>query len=158
MIINTTSENTVRVYNFLKENAGEYTLNQMKDALGVPTIASILGGLTSLVKKGVLAQDDVVIDEKSYKTYYIVDTNVEFVMGAAKGKGTGELSEKANETLEILKQNPQGLSAAEVAEIMDDGSKAIACVSWMTALAKRGLIEKFEDTVDGKPVKKAKAV
>lgn len=138
--ISTKSENTVKVYEFLKANKGsQFTLKELASALGVSN-AQILGGLTSMVKKGVLAQAELEDGDKVYKTYYVVDTEVEFELNTSDPSA---MSDVAIQVLKDLQENGDAVTHSELAQRM--GKEHVASVvGVVNSLAKKNLVSKEE--------------
>lgn len=140
LVIETGSDNTIKAFNFLKENEGsEFTIKEVAEALGLSS-AQVTGGLVSLRKKeAIAAGEEREIENKSYKTFAsIPGVDVEFVH---KAKNEGKLSDNAVRLLQWLQANPDvEMTHAEIAEEM--GWQTIQVVGAATGLANKGLATK----------------
>lgn len=138
----TSSENTVKAYEFLKENQGQaYSIKQIAEALGV-TSAKVLGGLTSLNNKGFVDKGEAVVDEKTVKVYSANEKEVEFTMEAPK-----VMSDKAVQVLQFLQNDGEGLTHKEIADGM--GLEHVASVvGVINSLVKKNLVSKETVTVE----------
>ena len=144
LVVKTGSDNTVKAYEVLQANAGDFmTIREVAESLGV-TSPKVTGGLVSLAKKEVLLRGEKEAEApgggtKIYKAFAInPDFEVEFDFQA---KGTSKISDNAVRLLEFLKKNPEEkLTHAELAEEL--GWQTIQVVGAATALDRRGLVEK----------------
>lgn len=140
--VQTGSQNTIKAYEVLKANGGEMTYGEIAAELDLKT-ANILGGCTSLRKKGFLVDGaEKTIDGKTYKTIAInPDVEVEFEMKEAGAKGA--LSEKAVAVIKLFQAEGEGaeFTAAEVAEKLG-WAQAIAVNGVVNGLVKRGLAQR----------------
>lgn len=143
----TKSENTVKAYDYLKQNEGQaFTIKDVAEALGV-TPAKVTGGLVSLEKKGILAKSEVEMEDgRTLKAYQIVDKEVEFAFEEPKN-----MSDKAVTLLQFMQKHAsEDMTAAEIAEQLDMAPIAINGV--LNGLVKRNLAfrEEVEVEVDDK--------
>ena len=112
--ITTGSENTVKAYEFLKDNKNQmFTIKEIATALGLSS-AQILGGLTSLNKKGAVDKHEVEVEGKALKAYSASGVEVEFIT-----KEPAKMSDKAIRVLEYLKNGGSGQTHAEIAEALE---------------------------------------
>jgi DNA-binding MarR family transcriptional regulator len=140
--ITTSSENTVKAYEFLKANPDQmFTIKDIAEALGV-TSAQILGGLTSLNKKGAVDKHDVEVDGKALKAYSASGLAIEFV-----AKEPAKMSDKAIRVLEYLKNGGSGQTHAEIAEALGV-SPVAGIVGVVNSLVKKNLAEREEVEVE----------
>lgn len=149
MVVETGSQNTVDAYGVVKGAAEPMTIAEIAEQLGVTT-SKVTGGLVSLEKKGAVIKSEKEAKdkngkEKMYKAYALnPDVEVEFI---SKQKSDGRMSDNAVRLLQYLQANPDSdMTHAELAEAM--GWQTIQVVGAATALAKKGLIDKPEATVE----------
>lgn len=137
----TNSENTIKAYEFLKENEGQaFSIKQIAEALDV-TSAKVLGGLTSLNNKGFVDKSEAVINEKTVKVYSANERQAEFTMEAPK-----TMSDKAVQVLQFLQNDGEGLTHKEIAQGM--GLEHVASVvGVINSLVKKNLVSKRTEQV-----------
>lgn len=146
--VKTTSENTIKAYNLLKENGGDMTYKEIATELGFESHAKILGGINSLRKKGaVLDGEDKTVGDKVSKTVR-VNPEVEVVFEKAAAGEKGKVSEKGMALLAFFKGKGLGveLTAQEIAEEM--GIAPIAVYGVAKRLINDGLLQKSVVTVE----------
>jgi len=143
--VKTGSQNTIKAYEFLKANAGqEFTYAEIAAEVSPddPRVAKVLGGVNSLMKKGIVTNGDPKeISDKEYKTIVVnPDFEVEFEFNAPGDKG--KLTEKAVQVLQFLQGQGRDveMTAAEVAEEID--WQPIAVNGVVNGLVKRGLAQR----------------
>lgn len=140
--ITTGSENTVKAYEFLKDNQNQmFTIKEIAEALGLSS-AQILGGLTSLNKKGAVDKHEVEVEGKALKAYSANGVEVEFI-----AKETAKMSDKAIRVLEYLKNGGSGQTHAEIAEALEVAPVA-GVVGVVNSLVKKNLAEREEVQVE----------
>lgn len=132
----TSSENTIKAYEFLKENEGQaFSIKQIAEALNVSS-PKVLGGLTSLNNKGFVDKSEATVDEKTVKVYSANEKEVEFTMEAPK-----TMSDKAVRVLQFLQNDGEGLTHKEIADGM--GLEHVASVvGVINSLVKKNLVSK----------------
>lgn len=138
----TKSENTIKAYEFLKANKGQaFSIKQIADALGV-TSAKVLGGLTSLNKKGIIEKGEATVEDKVVKVYSMGETEVEFTMETPK-----VMSDKAVQVMQYLQNGGDGQTHKEIAAGM--GLEHVASVvGVINSLVKKNLVSKSEVEVE----------
>lgn len=140
--ITTSSENTIRAYEFLKANKGQaFSIKQIAEALEVST-SKVLGGLTSLNKKGYITKGEATIEDKVVKVYAMGETEVEITMDAPK-----TMSDKSVRVLEYLKNGGDGQTHKEITSGM--GFEHVSSVvGIINSLVKKNLVTKTEVEVE----------
>lgn len=135
MKITTGSQNTIKAYEFLKENAANsFSIKEVAEALGL-TSAQVTGGLVSLAKKGAVTKEDGMRDDKPYKVFQYAE-DVEFEV-----KDANKMSDKAVQLLQFLqKKGDIDMTAQDIADELD--MAAIAINGVVNGLAKRNLVER----------------
>ena len=150
LTVSTGSENTIKAYEFLKENAGNaFTIAEVAEALGL-TSAQVTGGLVSLAKKEVVLRSEKEGIDKTgaTKNYKAFEANPEFeVVFEKTSKGSSKVSDNGLKLLKFLQTNPtEELTHGELAEALE--WKTIQAVGAATSLAKFGLVAKPEVEVE----------
>lgn len=136
--ITTKSENTIKAYEFLKQNPGvAFSIKQIGENIGA-TSAQILGGLTALNTKGAVAKDEADVDGKPAKVYSATDLEVTFVKEEPKN-----MSDKAVQVLQYLINGGDGQTHKEIAQGMKLEHVAGA-VGVVNGLVKKNLVMKEE--------------
>lgn len=140
--ITTGSENTIRAYEFLRDNKGQaFSIKQIAEALEVST-SKILGGLTSLNKKGIINKGEATVEDKVVKVYSMGDSEVEFAMDEPK-----KMSDKSVRVLQYLQGGGDGQTHKEIASGM--GLEHVASVvGVINSLVKKNLVTKSEVEVE----------
>lgn len=140
-VIVTKSENTIKAYEFLRDNPDNmYTIKEVATALEL-TSPQVLGGLVSLAKKGIIARHEIEVEGKDAKAYSILDKEVEFSMDAPK-----TMSDKAIQVMEYLKDGGDGQTHKEIADSLEVA--AVAIVGVVNSLVKKGLATREESLVE----------
>lgn len=137
--VKTSSVNTIKAWEVLKESGQEMTLKDIADEMGVAT-NKILGGITSMVKKGLIERgEEVQVEDKTYKTFKAGDVEVEFDL--TEGGEKKQLSDGAIQLLEHFKANPDlEATYAETAEALGK-EKAIQVTAFARSLISRDLMK-----------------
>ena len=142
-VVKTGSDNTVKAYEFLRDNPGAHTIKQIAEALGLSS-AQVTGGVVSLAKKDILEKTDVQVDDKTYKAFECIDKQVTFEF---EQKSSGKMTDKGVQLLQFLQENDGAdMTAAEIAEEM--GMQAIAVNGVLNGLVKKGFAEREEVIVE----------
>lgn len=149
MEVQTSSEATIKSFNFLKEHKGQaFTYKAVADELGFDKTAKVLGSINGLKKKGLVVDGpESIIDGKPYKTIQIADNvgvslDVTFVEKKVSEK---ELSDKAVAILRTLSDG-KAQTSADLAALLN--TQAIAVTGSATSLVKKGLLAKNEASVE----------
>lgn len=144
LTVQTSSENTIKAYEALKENGGELSYTELAQELGFEKHSKILGGVNSLRKKGAIldGEEKEISDEKGTRPVKTIKVNPDIEVVFEKVTSNTGISEKGIALLKFFQDQgtETDFTAQEVAEQTDLAPIAVHAVA--KRLVKEGLVEK----------------